>query len=186
MRVLLCIHVKSPSSAQRRGCGYSWDRKDSVFSSPQTCIDVPATAPLHPAGQGRPRTSSSILWGLVLCSRLGPQRNRDPSLYHIDPKGSGELGVEFLTWVDAVGGEERHIQAPILEERNRLPQDPVGAEGGEGATADWPHHPSHLGVLRATGQGLITSRGRSEQPHRSIVLGDPKPHRPSGPTISLI
>lgn len=55
----------------------------------------------------------------MLCSRLEPQRIRKPhSSYHVDPKGPGELGVEFLTWVEAVWGEERHIWAPILKERN--------------------------------------------------------------------
>lgn len=75
-------------------------------------------SPPHFACKGRPRTSS-ILEGLVLCSRLEPQRIRKPhSSYHVDPKGPGELGVEFLTWVEAVWGEERHIWAPILKERN--------------------------------------------------------------------
>lgn len=30
--------------------------------------------------------------------------------------------MEFLAWVDAVWGEEGHIQASILEKRNILPQ----------------------------------------------------------------
>lgn len=76
--------------------------------------------------------------GAVLFSRLEPQRMRDAPLYHVDPEGSGELGVEFLTWVDAVWGEEGQIQVPILKERNVRPQDPVGTEGGGGATADRP------------------------------------------------
>lgn len=92
--------------------------------------------------------------------------------------------MEFLTGVDAVRGEERHIRAPILEERKRLPQDPVGAEGRGGATIIGlspgldPSTPSSPGGLRAVGllPGLLTSRGRSEQPHRAKALGDhPQP-----------
>lgn len=49
---------------------------------------------------------------------LSPRNPGIPHLfYHIDPKGSGELRVEFLTWVETVRSEEGHIQAPILKEK---------------------------------------------------------------------
>lgn len=126
----------------------------------------------------------------VLCSTLEPQRPRGtPLILPYWPKGlwRAQSGISDLggcslgrrrTYPVVHPGGEKHTSRSYWCRWRRKPQL-IGL-----TLRLTPQCPPPRGVLQALGlpQGLLTSREGSEQSHRSIAWGGPKPHPPFCPS----